>query len=145
MLDGGHVFYARPRTGVYGNLDTSLHQRELFIYCLSTINRFLLELLSGSPFLLGHAKWYYGFWFGPFPTQQAGGRFYSLCHYSSFQFKSDITTKINNNQVKQHANMLARLNNRSGPVPCQFRPLDKQYRTLRRSCKRERQAEVLDT
>ena len=41
--------------------------------------------------------------------------------------------------------MLARLNNRSGPVPCQFRPLDKQYRTLRRSCKRERQAEVLDT
>ena len=42
---------------------------------------------------LGHAKWYYGFWFGPFPTQQAGGRFYSLCHYSSFQFKSDITTK----------------------------------------------------
>ena len=41
--------------------------------------------------------------------------------------------------------MLARLNKRSGPVPCQFRPLDKQYRTLRRSCKRERQAEVLDT
>ena len=41
--------------------------------------------------------------------------------------------------------MLTRLNNRSGPVPCQFRPLDKQYRTLRRSCKRERQAEVLDT
>ena len=29
---------------------------------------------------LGHAKWYYGFWFGPFPTQQAGGRFYSLHH-----------------------------------------------------------------
>ena len=96
--------------------------------------------------LLGHAKWYHGFWFGPFPTQQAGGRFYSLCHYSSFQFKSDITTTIfNNNQVKQHANMLARLNNRSGHVPRQFRPLDKQYRTLRRSCKRERQAEVLDT
>ena len=41
--------------------------------------------------------------------------------------------------------MLARLNNRSGHVPRQFRPLDKQYRTLRRSCKRERQAEVLDT
>ena len=26
MLDGGRVFYAHPRTGVYGNLDTSLHQ-----------------------------------------------------------------------------------------------------------------------
>ena len=38
--------------------------------------------------------------------------------------------------------MLARLNNRSGPVPRQFRPLDKQYRNLR---KRERQAEVLNT
>ena len=38
MLDGGHVFYARPRTGVYGNLDTSLHQRELFMYCLSSVS-----------------------------------------------------------------------------------------------------------
>ena len=48
----------------------------------------------------------------------AGGRVVLLI--MPLFIKSDITTKNNNNQVKQHANMLARLNNRSGPVPCQF-------------------------
>ena len=78
----------------------------LFLYfCKSHPILFLYFLQESSLHFLGHAKWYHGFWFGPFPTQQAGGRFYSLCHYSSFQFKSDITTTIfNNNQVKQHAN-----------------------------------------